>query len=88
MMIFGGSGWLMTIVLGGLAGAVGKWLMPGKDPGGLVVTVLLGIAGALLMTFLGQVTGWYKPQQGAGLVAAIIGALLLLMVYRAFSRPA
>ena len=85
-MIFGGSGWLMTIVLGGLAGVIGKLLMPGKDPGGFVITVLLGIAGALLMTFLGQIMGWYAPNEGAHLIAASLGALVLLMLYRAFQK--
>lgn len=89
MTIFGGSGWLTILLLGGLAGALGKLLMPGKDPGGFIVTVLLGIAGALLMTFLGQIMGWYAPNEGANVIAAVIGSVLLLMLYRAFgpNRP-
>jgi uncharacterized membrane protein YeaQ/YmgE (transglycosylase-associated protein family) len=80
--IFGGAGWLMTILLGGIAGALGKLLMPGKDPGGFVVTVLLGIAGALLMTLIGRAVGWYDPNEGAHLLAAILGSVILLFIYR------
>lgn len=82
MEIFSGAGWLAILVLGGLAGALGKLLMPGKDPGGLVVTIFLGIAGALLMTAVGQVIGWYEPGEGANLLAATGGAFILLAVYR------
>lgn len=82
MEIFGGAGWLMTILLGGIAGAIGKLLMPGKDPGGFVVTVLLGIAGALLMTLVGRVVGWYDPNEGAHVLAAILGSVILLFIYR------
>ena len=76
---YGVIGW---IVIGLLAGAIAKLLMPGRDPGGCIVTILLGIAGALLAGFIGQSVGWYRPGEGAGFVAAIIGALLLLIVYR------
>ena len=86
MEIFAGSGWLATILLGGIAGALGKLLMPGRDPGGLVVTILLGIAGAVLMTLLGQITGYYAAGEGAHLIAAVVGSILLLAVYRAIQR--
>ena len=76
---YGFVGW---IVIGLLAGAIAKLLIPGKDPGGCFVTILLGIAGALLAGFIGQSVGWYKAGEGAGFVAAIVGALLLLLVYR------
>ena len=79
MQDYGIIGW---IVIGGLAGAVAKLLMPGRDPGGCIVTVLLGIAGALLAGWLGQAVGWYKTGEGAGFIAAIVGALILLLVYR------
>jgi len=79
---YGVIGW---IVIGLLAGAIAKLLMPGRDPGGCIVTILLGIAGALLAGFIGQSVGWYRPGEGAGFVAAIIGALLLLIVYRVFA---
>lgn len=75
-------GILVWIVIGGLAGAIAKLLMPGRDPGGCIITVLLGIAGALLAGFLGQQIGWYKSGQGAGFIAAIVGAFILLLIYR------
>lgn len=79
MESYGILGW---IVIGGLAGAVAKLLMPGKDPGGCIVTILLGIAGALLAGFLGRAVGWYEPNEGAGFIAAIVGAFLILLIYR------
>ena len=79
-------GILAWIVIGGLAGGIAKLLMPGKDPGGCIITVLLGIAGALLAGWLGQMVGWYGPEdQGAGFVAAIVGAFILLALYRIFA---
>lgn len=76
---YGIIGW---IVIGLLAGGIAKFLMPGKDPGGCIVTILLGIAGALVAGFLGRAIGWYGEGDGAGFVAAIVGAFLLLLVYR------
>jgi uncharacterized membrane protein YeaQ/YmgE (transglycosylase-associated protein family) len=75
-------GILAWIVIGGLAGAVAKLLMPGKDPGGCIITILLGIAGALLAGFIGRAVGWYEPNEGAGFIAAIVGAFLILLIYR------
>jgi uncharacterized membrane protein YeaQ/YmgE (transglycosylase-associated protein family) len=79
METYGILGW---IVIGGLAGGIAKLLMPGKDPGGCIITILLGIAGALLAGFLGKTIGWYDEGEGAGFVAAIVGAFLILLVYR------
>lgn len=76
---YGIIGW---IVIGLLAGGIAKLLMPGKDPGGCIVTILLGIAGALLAGFLGRAIGWYGAGDGAGFIAAIVGAFLILLVYR------
>ena len=77
---YGILGW---VVIGLLAGGLAKLLMPGKDPGGCIVTILLGIAGALLAGFLGRAVGWYGPNDaGAGFVAAVIGAVVLLLIYR------
>jgi uncharacterized membrane protein YeaQ/YmgE (transglycosylase-associated protein family) len=77
---YGIIGW---IVIGLLAGGIAKLLMPGKDPGGCFITILLGIAGALLAGFLGRAVGWYGPgDEGAGFVAAIVGAFVLLLIYR------
>jgi uncharacterized membrane protein YeaQ/YmgE (transglycosylase-associated protein family) len=76
---YGVIGW---IVIGGLAGALAKLLMPGRDPGGCIITVLLGIAGALLAGWIGHSIGWYNTSEGAGFVAAVVGAFLILLVYR------
>ncbi len=76
-------GILAWIVIGGLAGGIAKLLMPGRDPGGCIVTILLGIAGALVAGWIGQAVGWYGPDdQGAGFIAAIVGAIILLLIYR------
>jgi len=75
-------GWIAWIIIGGLAGAVAKLLMPGKDPGGCIITVLLGIAGALLAGFLGQLMNIDSAMNGAGFIGAIVGAFLLLLIYR------
>ena len=81
---YGIIGW---IVIGGIAGAIAKLLMPGKDPGGCIITILLGIAGALVAGWLGRMIGWYGPNdQGAGFVAAIVGAFILLLIYRLVAR--
>jgi uncharacterized membrane protein YeaQ/YmgE (transglycosylase-associated protein family) len=79
MESYGILGW---IIIGGLAGAIAKFLMPGKDPGGCIITILLGIAGALLAGFLGRAVGWYEPNEGAGFLAAIVGAFVILLIYR------
>ena len=71
-----------TFLIGLVAGAVAKLLMPGKDPGGWIITALLGIAGAFVATFLGKALGWYVPGQQAGFLGAVIGAIALLAVYR------
>ena len=77
-------GILAWIVIGGLAGGIAKLLMPGRDPGGCIITVLLGIAGALVAGWLGKAVGWYETGEGAGFIAAIVGAFLLLLIYRIF----
>ena len=75
-------GIIAWIVIGGIAGAIAKFLMPGRDPGGCIITILLGVAGAVVAGYIGQQIGWYKDSQGAGFVAAILGALVLLLAYR------
>ena len=72
-----------VIVIGFLAGLVAKLLMPGRDPGGFIVTILLGIAGAFVATYLGQAVGWYRADEGAGFIGAIVGAVVILAIYRA-----
>jgi len=78
---------LWTIIVGLVVGALAKLIMPGRDPGGIVVTILLGIAGAFIASFVGRQLGWYGPGQSAGIVASIIGAIALLLLYRLFQRP-
>ena len=73
-------------IIGLVAGALAKLVMPGKDPGGMIVTMLLGIAGSLIAGFLGRALGWYEAGQGAGLIMSVVGAILLLVVYRLFRR--
>lgn len=75
-------GWIAWIVIGFVAGGIAKLLMPGKDPGGCIVTVLLGIAGALLAGFLGQMLNIDSAMDGAGFLGAIAGAFLILLIYR------
>lgn len=77
--------YLYTAIIGLIAGAVAKFLMPGKDPGGLIITTVLGIAGAFVGTWLGQTIGWYQAGATAGFIASVVGAMLLLWAYRMFS---
>ena len=77
--------YLYTAIIGLIAGAVAKFLMPGKDPGGLIITMVLGIAGAFVGTWLGQTVGWYQAGATAGFIASVAGAMLLLWAYRMFS---
>jgi uncharacterized membrane protein YeaQ/YmgE (transglycosylase-associated protein family) len=85
-MDFSAHSILWTLVIGLVVGAIAKLLMPGKDPGGCIVTMLLGIAGALVASYLGQAIGWYQPGEPAGFIASIIGAILLLLLYRFLFR--
>ncbi len=76
------SAFLWTLLIGLVIGAVAKLLMPGRDPGGCIITMLIGIAGALVAGYLGRALGWYLPGQPAGFIASVIGAMLLLLIYR------
>ena len=78
-----------AIIIGFLVGLVAKILMPGRDPGGFIVTTLLGIVGALVATFVGQAMGIYAAGQSAGFIGAVVGAILVLFVYHLLrgSRP-
>ena len=82
--MFGIVGW---IVFGLIVGVIAKLLMPGRDPGGMIVTMLLGIAGALIGGFIGRAMGLYGPQDAAGIFMSILGAVLLLFAYRKLARP-
>jgi len=73
---------LWMIFIGLIVGAVAKLIMPGRDPGGIIITILLGIAGALVAGFLGRSLGWYRPGESAGFIASVIGAIILLAIYR------
>lgn len=75
-------GIIWTIVIGFIAGVIAKFIMPGRnEPSGFVLTTLLGIAGAFLASYLGQALGWYRADQGAGLIGAVVGAVILLAIY-------
>ena len=73
---------LWELIIGLIVGAVAKLLMPGKDPGGIWITMALGIAGSIVATYLGQVMGWYREGQTAGFIMSVVGAIVLLVVYR------
>ena len=73
---------LWEAIIGLIVGAIAKLVMPGKDPGGVWITMALGVAGSLLAGFLGRAVGWYAPGQSAGFIMSIIGALILLGIYR------
>ncbi|MDZ4087918.1 MAG: GlsB/YeaQ/YmgE family stress response membrane protein [Tabrizicola sp.] len=83
-------GIIWTIVIGFLAGVIAKFIMPGdrNEPGGFVMTTILGIVGAFVANFLGQSLGWYGPQDGAGLIGAVIGAIIVLALYGYMRRRA
>ena len=78
--------WLWVLLIGLIVGAVAKLLMPGKDPGGFIVTILLGIAGSVAATWIGRAVGWYREGQSAGFIMSVIGAILLLAIYHAVRR--
>jgi uncharacterized membrane protein YeaQ/YmgE (transglycosylase-associated protein family) len=77
---------IWSIIVGLIAGVIAKLIMPGKDPGGFVITILLGIGGALLFTFLGRMLGFYEADEGAGIIGGVIGAILILWLYRMFTK--
>jgi uncharacterized membrane protein YeaQ/YmgE (transglycosylase-associated protein family) len=79
-------GILAWILFGLVVGVIAKLLMPGRDPGGFIVTILLGIAGALLGGFIGQAMGFYGPNESAGWIVSILGAIVLLVLYRMMVR--
>lgn len=78
--------WLWVVLIGLIVGALAKLLMPGKDPGGFIVTILLGIAGSVVGTLIGRGVGWYQEGQSAGFIVSLLGALLILAVYHFFRR--
>src|SRR3954468_19934045 len=73
---------LRTIIIGFIAGVIAKFIMPGdNEPSGFILTTILGIAGAFVASYLGQALGWYGPGEGAGLIGAVVGAIIVLFVY-------
>jgi uncharacterized membrane protein YeaQ/YmgE (transglycosylase-associated protein family) len=80
-------GFIWTIIIGFLAGVIAKFLMPGEnEPSGFILTTLLGVGGAFVATFLGQALGWYRADEGAGLIGAVVGAIIVLAVWGYFAR--
>ena len=79
-------GILWTLIIGLVVGAIAKLLMPGDDPGGFIITMLLGIAGAFVAKYVGQAMGFYQQDEAAGFIASVIGAIVLLFLYRLVAR--
>lgn len=79
---------IVTILIGLFAGIIAKLLMPGRDPGGFIITILLGIAGSFVATWLGQAIGWYEAGEGAGFIGAVVGAVIILFAYRLVAKRA
>jgi uncharacterized membrane protein YeaQ/YmgE (transglycosylase-associated protein family) len=81
-------GILWTIIIGLVAGIIAKFLVPGtrNEPSGYVLTAILGVVGAIVATYLGQAVGWYGPNEGAGLIGAIVGSVLVLLVWAMIAR--
>lgn len=78
---------LWIIIIGFIAGVIAKWIMPGpNEPQGFIMTTILGIVGAFVATYLGQAIGWYRADQGAGFIGAIVGAIVVLAIYGFFAR--
>jgi len=83
MEIFGGThGIIMTFIIGLIVGIIAKFLMPGKDPGGFIVTAILGVVGSFVATWAGKALNLYQPGQTAGWIGSIVGAIILLLIYR------
>lgn len=72
---------IWTLLIGLVIGAVAKFLMPGKDPGGIIITMLIGIAGSFVATYIGRALGWYQEGQAAGFIMSVLGAIVLLGLY-------
>ena len=73
---------IWALIIGLVIGALAKLIMPGKDPGGILITMLIGVAGSVIASVLGHAAGWYRADEGAGFVASIVGSLVLLGIYR------
>ena len=73
---------IWTVLIGLIVGIVAKFLMPGRDPGGFIITALIGIVGSVVATYIGRALGFYQAGQSAGFIAAVLGAIILLFIYR------
>ena len=78
---------LVTLIVGLIVGALAKLVMPGRDPGGIIITILLGIAGSFVAGAIGHSLGWYSLGEGPGLLASILGSVILLAIYRLVAHP-
>lgn len=78
--------YVWIVIVGLVVGALAKLFMPGRDPGGFIITIIIGIAGSFLASFLGKAAGLYRQGESAGFIASILGAMLLLFVYRLIAR--
>jgi uncharacterized membrane protein YeaQ/YmgE (transglycosylase-associated protein family) len=85
-MDFSAHSIIWILLIGLIIGAVAKLLTPGRDPGGCIITMLIGIAGSFVASYLGQKLGWYEAGQPAGFIASVVGAMLLLLLYRLIAR--
>ena len=81
-MDFSAHSVLWILFIGLVIGVIAKFLMPGRDPGGCIITMLIGIAGSFVASYLGQKLGWYQPGEPAGFIGSVVGAMLLLLLYR------
>ncbi len=79
-------GLIWTILIGFVVGMLAKMLTPGRDPSGFFITIIIGVAGSLLATFLGRSLGWYQVGETAGFLAALVGSIILLLLYRVIKR--
>jgi uncharacterized membrane protein YeaQ/YmgE (transglycosylase-associated protein family) len=80
-------GFIWTIIIGFVAGVIAKFLMPGEnEPSGFILTTLLGVGGAFVATYLGQAVGWYQANEGAGLIGAVVGAIIVLAIWGFVAR--
>jgi uncharacterized membrane protein YeaQ/YmgE (transglycosylase-associated protein family) len=77
---------LGTIIIGFIAGVIAKLLMPGRDPGGFIITTLLGIAGAFVAKYIGVAMGYYRPEDSTGFIASVVGAIIILAIFHLFRR--
>ena len=78
---------VITLIVGLIVGALAKLVMPGKDPGGIIITILLGVAGAFVAGAIGHALGWYALGDGPGIIASVIGSIILLGIYRLVAHP-